>query len=104
MSTTKPVEEQQNTIVGTAIAESNCQKAVAIFPVRYAVIPSEKSFKDLPALLDKKLPRLENAEYILRTLRPESYVYVYNENSQLALSCFFTQKNTKAQALHAFIM
>jgi len=105
-STTKSTEEQKNSKVGSAVGESSCQKPVAIFPVRYSVMPSAKgsdeSFKNLPTLLDKGLPKLDNAEYILRTLRPESYVYVYNENSQNKLTCFFYSQEHKGTSTPRF--
>ena len=67
MSVTKSPEVQKNSKVGSAVGESSCQKPVAIFPVRYSVDlsakGSEESFKGLPTLLDKDLPKLKNAKY-----------------------------------------
>lgn len=97
MSIAKTPDQQKNAEVGSAVAESSCQNVVPLFPVRYSVAPKsdesgDEAFSYCSDTLDKTFKPLDKSQYTLRSLRPESYVYIYNENSENKLTCFIYSK------------
>ncbi len=72
--------------VGNCIAAPTCTKVIPIYPVRYAVMPVEKSDFRMVSVAHRiwmaNFLHLPETAYCLRNLRDETYVYIYDPNAR----------------------
>jgi|GEM_PF-4783777 len=84
-----PLEMKAAQRCDSAVSAHPCQSVIPFYPVRYALRPSVGTGSDFShGNLRTDFPKLKDVCYVLRLLRPESWLYLYDENNRHKLVCF----------------
>lgn len=92
-----PLEMKACKPSNSALAAHPCQNVIPFYPVRYALRPNASSGYDYEhSNLRSKFPKVPEIAYVLRMLRPESWLYLYDPDNRHKLVCFVYRAGEQA--------